>query len=176
MNKKFIVSLILIAGGVIMFSCSGKKQLKSVEKVDLEKYMGSWYEIARFDHSFERGLKCVEANYEMRDDGKVTVLNKGTDEKTGKIRSAQGIAKVPDIDFPGVLKVSFFRPFWGNYYIIDLDKNYSYALVGEPSRKYLWVLSRTKTLTDDVYNDLLKKAESLGFDTGQLLKISHDCD
>ncbi len=176
MIRTIIFSIVLISGGIIMFSCSEKRHLKSVESVDLEKYMGRWYEIARFDHSFERGLKCVEANYTMREDGKVTVLNKGTDEKTGKLRSAQGIAKIPDSDLPGVLKVSFFWPFWGNYYIIDLDESYTYALVGEPSRKYLWVLARTKTLNDDVYNDLLKKADSLGFDTGQLLKILHDCD
>jgi len=138
--------------------------------------MGTWYEIARFDHSFEKGLKCVSANYTLREDGRVTVLNKGVKEDSNENKSAKGIAKIPDMNFPGILKVSFFRPFWGNYYIIDLDEDYKWVLVGEPSRKYLWVLSREKTMNKEIYSSLLKTAEENGFDISKLLQIKHDCD
>jgi len=171
-----LLKIICVISGVLLFSCTSTKYLKTVEKVDINKYMGTWYEIARFDHSFEKGLKCVSANYTLREDGRVTVLNKGVKEDSNENKSAKGIAKIPDMNFPGILKVSFFRPFWGNYYIIDLDEDYKWVLVGEPSRKYLWVLSREKTMNKEIYSSLLKTAEENGFDISKLMQIKHDCD
>jgi len=167
--------IIILTAGLIMFSCTSSKFLKTVDKMDLNKYMGTWYEIARFDHSFEKGLKCVSANYTLRDDGRVTVINKGIDEISGKERSAKGIAKIPDLNFPGILKVSFFRPFWGNYYIIDLDENYEWVLIGEPSRNYLWILSRDRSIKKETYSSLIRTAQENGFDTNLLLEIEQNC-
>lgn len=171
-----MLKIICIISGLLLFSCSSTKYLKTVEKVDINKYMGTWYEIARYDHSFEKGLKCVSANYTLRDDGRVTVLNKGVKENSNEIKSAKGIAKIPDTNFPGILKVSFFRPFWGNYYIIELDESYKWVLVGEPSRNYLWVLSREKTMSEETYSELLKIAAENGFDISRLMKVKQDCD
>jgi len=171
-----LLKIICVISGVLLFSCTSTKYLKTVEKVDISKYMGTWYEIARFDHSFEKGLKCVSANYTLREDGRVTVLNKGVKEDSNENKSAKGIAKIPDMNFPGILKVSFFRPFWGNYYIIGLDEDYKWVLVGEPSRKYLWVLSREKTMNKEIYSSLLKTAEENGFDISKLMQVKQDCD
>lgn len=168
--------LICLISGIFLMSCGSSKFLKTVDKVDIEKYMGTWYEIARFDHSFEKGLKCVTANYTLREDGKVTVLNKGIDEIKNKLSSAKGVAKIPDQNFPGRLKVSFFRPFWGNYFIIQLDKDYKYVLIGDPSRNYLWVLSREKTINEEIYLSLLQTARDNGFDTDKLIRITQDCE
>jgi apolipoprotein D and lipocalin family protein len=170
-----LLKIICIISGLLLFSCTSTKYLKTVEKVDINKYMGTWYEIARYDHSFEKGLKCVSANYTLRDDGRVTVLNKGVKENSNEIKSAKGIAKIPDMNFPGILKVSFFRPFWGNYYIIELDEGYKWVLVGEPSRNYLWVLSREKTMSEETYSELLKIAAENGFDISRLMKVKQDC-
>jgi len=149
--------------------------LPTVEKVDLIRYAGLWYEIARLPNSFEKGLECVTANYTLKPNGKVEVLNKGFSAKKGAFKSSKGKAWVPDDNYPGRLKVSFFWPFAGNYYIISLDKDYAYALVGDPSRKYLWVLSRTKILDEAIYSELLEKARILGFDIDKMLLIKHDC-
>jgi len=149
--------------------------LFTVEKVDLNRYAGLWYEISRLPNSFEKGLECVTANYTLKSNGKVEVLNKGYSSKKGAFKSSKGKAWVPDDNYPGKLKVSFFWPFAGNYYIIALDKDYKYALVGDPSRKYLWVLSRTRELDKAIYSKLLEKARSQGFDTDQMILIQHDC-
>lgn len=168
--------IICFITGMLLFSCSEQKFLKTVEKVDIEKYAGTWYEIARFENKFEKNLKCVTANYSLRADGGITVLNSGIDELTGEKKSAKGVAKVPDANYPGRLKVSFFRPFYGNYYIIELDKDYKYALVGEPGRKYLWILGREKSMDEEIYSKLLKTAQENGFDPALLVKISQDCE
>lgn len=162
---------------IMMFSCNkGKEEIPTVSTVNLEKYSGTWYEIARLPNRFEKGLECVTATYTLRNDGKIEVINKG--HKTGKltkISKIKGVAWVPDKRFPGRLKVRFFWPFSGKYYILDLDKNYRYALVGEPSRKYLWVLSKDKHLDSNIYNLLLEKAAKMGFNTARVIKIRQDC-
>ena len=154
-----------------------KKELPTVKKVDLQKYSGQWYEIARFPNRFEKGLICVTANYRIKENGKIEVINKGHlvgDIK--RIKTAKGIAWVPNHKLPGQLKVRFFWPFSGKYYIIALDKQYQYVLVGDPSRKFLWILSRTKTLPEDIYSKLLKIAKENGFDTQKLIRINQDCN
>ncbi len=158
-------------------SCSPKKDLPTVNKVDLQKYSGQWYEIARFPNRFEKGLICVTANYKVKENGKIEVINKGRTEKDiNRIKTAIGTAWIPNNTYPGQLKVRFFWPFSGNYYIIALDKSYHYVLVGDPARKYLWVLSRTKTMSEDIYSKLLKVAERNGFDIHKLIRVKQDCD
>ena len=158
------------------FSCKSVQNLSTVDQVDVEKYAGKWYEIARLPNSFEKDLKCVTANYTLKDNGKIEVLNKGYSiKKEGKINHAKGIAWVPDLEFPGRLKVSFFRPFSGDYYIISLDPEYNYSLVGDPSRKYLWVLSRSSVMEEALYSELLEIARVNGFEIDQVIKVEQDC-
>ena len=145
--------------------CNSDKHppLETVSKVDIEQYKGTWYEIARFEHIFEEGCKNVTATYEIRDDGKIKVINRCTDIKSNKQKEAVGVAYSVD-DTNSKLKVSFFRPFYGDYWIIDLDKEYRYALVGSPDRKYLWILSRTKTIDEKTKAKLFAKLPALQFD------------
>jgi lipocalin len=161
-----------------MFSflgCGSTEKLSTVKEVNIEKYQGTWYEIARLPNSFEKGLKCVTANYSLMNSGKIRVVNKGFSAKKNSYKTAKGVAWVPDSEFPGQLKVRFFWPFAGNYYIIALDKDYSYALVGDPSRKYLWVLSRTKTMDQPLYEELLNTAKAKGFPVNLVIKVKQDC-
>ena len=172
MTYKYLILLIMTS----IFSGSIAQELPTVEKVDLSKYAGTWYEIARLPNSFEKGMQCVTATYTLKDNGKVKVLNKGYLTKKGKYKSAKGTAWVPDDDYPGRLKVSFFWPFAGNYYIMALDEGYRYALVGDPSRKYLWVLARSKTLEESIYSELMALAKSKGFDVDQVKRIDQSCE
>jgi len=167
-----VLKAIIMAGFLLGNPSS---DLPTVEEVDLNRYSGLWYEIARLPNSFERGLECVTATYTLKSSGKVEVLNKGFSAKKGKFKSSRGRAWVPDENEPGRLKVSFFWPFAGNYYIISLDTDYQYALVGDPSREYLWVLSRTKTLDEAIYAELLSTARTHGFSTEQLVRVQHNC-
>ena len=157
-------------------SCVTTKELPTVEWVEVDKYTGQWYEIARLPNSFEKGLECVTANYSFKENGKIQVLNKGYSSEKAKYKTAEGTAWIPDADFQGRLKVTFFRPFSGDYYIISLDEEYQYALVGDPSRKYLWVLSRSKDLDEKVYSKLIGIAEKNGFETSSVIRINQDCD
>ncbi|NOU17410.1 MAG: lipocalin family protein [Bacteroidales bacterium] len=146
--------------------------MKTVDKIDLERYMGKWYEIARFPHSFEKGLVGVSATYSLKKNGKVEVINQGFKESlSGKLKRAKGFAKVPDPNVPGRFMVYFFWPFGGEYLILDLDENYQYVLVGSSSKNYLWILSRSIKMDEPTYNILINKVESLGFDTSRLEKV-----
>lgn len=147
---------------------------KTVEQVDLGRYMGKWYEIARFDHKFERGLQGVTAEYTLEDNGKIKVVNSGyRDSLDGEFRMAVGKAKIPNPGEPGKLKVSFFLFFYGDYYILELDRvNYSYVLIGSSSDKYLWILSRTPQLSREKLDFLLKRAEERGYDTEKLIFVA----
>jgi lipocalin len=144
----------------------------SVSDVDIDRYLGTWYEIARFPHTFEKGLNGVTANYSKRKDGKITVVNKGYNS-AGKLKTAKGKAKIPDPAEPGKLKVSFFLFFYGDYFIMELDKNYQWALVGSSSPNYLWILSRTPEIDDALYLGLKKKLEERGYDLSKLIKVDH---
>jgi lipocalin len=139
---------------------------------DLQKYLGTWYEIARFDNSFERGLQGVTANYTLSNDGKIKVLNQGyKNNLNGKLKYASGKAILTSLETPRKLKVSFFLNFYAPYNIMELDENYQYALICSNSSKYLWILSRTPQLDSAIYNNLVEKAKARGYDTGKLIKI-----
>ena len=171
--KKSVLILFTI---MIFNSVIPQKVPAVVSTVDLNRYMGMWYEIARLPNFFERKLKCTSANYTLRGDGKITVLNKGnylTDPE--KSTSSQGIAWVPDKNSPAKLKVQFFWPFSGDYWIMDLDKDYRYVLVGDPSLKYLWILSREKKMDETTYEMLLKKAIENGYDLKSIIRVEQDC-
>ena len=154
------------------------KTLTTVPDVDINKYSGKWYEIARLPNSFEKGLVCVTAEYGLRDDGKISVINAGQKENNiGKVKSIRGKAWVPDKNEPGRLKVQFFWPFAGGYYIFHLDQeNYQYALVGNPSRKFLWILSRKPYIDDSLYQELSEIARKNEFAVEKLNKVRQDCD
>lgn len=170
-----IRKLLILVTMVSMMSCTATRDLPTVEKVELTSYQGLWYEIARLPNSFEKGLECVTATYTLKSNGKIEVLNRGYSTVKGKYRSARGTARVPDPDEPGKLKVSFFWPFSGDYYILRLDEQYQYALIGDPSRKYLWILSRTKDLDGAVYTRLMEHAKNSGFNTEQVTETGQKC-
>ena len=142
----------------------------TVKSVDLNRYVGRWYEIAKFDHIFERGLDFAMANYTLREDGKIDVLNTGV--KDGRAKDAKGIAKTTHIS--GLLKVSFFGPFYSDYRILMLDANYQYALVGGSNENYLWILSRTPQLDDATRSLILAEAEKRGYNTSKLVWVKQE--
>ncbi len=161
---------------MLLAGCMGiPENVKPVDNFKLDKYLGRWYEIARLDHSFERGLTRVTADYSMRDDGGVKVLNRGFSAEKNIWKEAEGKAYFVDKTDLGYLKVSFFGPFYGSYVVFELDhENYQYALVCGPNKSYLWILSRTPKIKNDVKDDLLKKASALGFDTSKLIFVSQE--
>lgn len=164
----FFVFIFFFFAGGCQTNKSGEMDKTTVKELDLQRYLGTWYEIARYDHRFERGLQGVTATYSMRDDGKIKVLNQGYENTLdGKLSVAEGKAKLTDD--PGKLKVSFFWIFYSDYLVMELDENYQWALIGSNSDKYLWILSRTPKLEDNVKNLILHKAEKRGYDTSKLI-------
>lgn len=150
------------------------ENITPVKGFDVERYKGTWYEIARLDHSFERGLERVTADYSSRSDGGITVVNKGFDPKTDTWKKAVGKAYFVGDPHEGRLKVSFFGPFYGGYNIIALDeKGYSYALVCGPDTSYLWILAREPHLDETIKSQLVQKAKALGFETEKLIYVKH---
>lgn len=174
--KKRIALLIVTA--LILIGCSGVPDgVTVVEGFELERYLGTWYEIARLDHSFQRGLSRVTAEYSLREDGRIDVVNRGYDDAKEQWRSARAVARPAGDSSVGSLKVSFFRPFWADYHIIALDKDdYQYAMVASSSRGYLWILSRTPTLDEAVLNDLLAKAAAWDYAVDELIYPEHDAE
>lgn len=159
-----------------LFSCSKTNSQMidqtTVKELDLNRYLGTWYEIARFPHSFEKDLVGVTATYSMRDDGKIKVVNEGyKNTLDGEQSKAIGKAKIPDKAEPGKLKVSFFWFFYGDYYVLELDADYQYVMLGSSSDKYFWILSRTPKLAPDVYEMLLEKARKRGYNLESLYKV-----
>jgi apolipoprotein D and lipocalin family protein len=149
--------------------------VRAVGNFDVNRYQGTWYEIARLDHGFERGLSNVSATYTLQDDGGIHVLNKGFDKNSGQWKQIEGKAYFVKDKTVGRLKVTFFWPFYGGYNIIALDQeNYSYAMVCGPNRSYLWILARQKTLSRPVIEQLTMTAENIGFKTGSLIFVEHD--
>lgn len=164
--------------GLSIFGLAHSQQKPSVvPAVDLKKYSGAWYEIARLPFYFERKLTCCTATYTIREDGKVTVLNSGHYiSDPSKKTSSTGVAWVPDKNSPAKLKVQFFWPFSGDYWIIYLEKDYKYVLVGNPSFDNLWILSREKKMDEATYNMLLKKATENGFDIKPIIRVEQNCN
>jgi apolipoprotein D and lipocalin family protein len=168
--KKILVLLILFLTG-----CVGiPENVKPVENFKLEKYLGKWYEIARLDHSFERGLTRVTAEYSLGDDGSVRVLNRGYRAEENRWKEIAGKAYFVKGSDQGYLKVSFFGPFYGSYIVFELDhENYQYSLICGPNKSYLWILARTAALEEDIKDILIAKAAALGFDTSKLIFVDH---
>ena len=171
-KRLYLLFLILLAG---CSSVSVPTGVETVNDFDLGKYLGKWYEIARLDHSFERGLENVSAEYSLREDGGVKVINRGFSNIDNKWKEVEGRAYFTGDSKKGELKVSFFGPFYGAYNIIELDKEgYAYSLVCGPDRSYLWILSRKADPDKKVIEKLVKKASLLGFDTEKLIYVKHD--
>ena len=166
-------SATLLFGVFLLAGCTAVPQgITPVKDFDLDRYLGTWYEIARLDHRFERGLSRVSATYSKRSDGGVDVLNRGFNNQTAQWKEARGRAYF--IDEPDVarLKVTFFWPFYGGYNVIELDReDYSYALVCGPNKKYLWILARTRKLDARITEALIAKAQKLGFNTSELILV-----
>lgn len=151
------------------------ENVKPVDNFKLEKYLGKWYEIARLDHRFERGLSRVTAEYSLRDGGGVKVLNRGYSKAESKWKESEGKAFFVEGPDKGFLKVSFFGPFYGSYVVIDLDREkYQYSLVCGPDKSYLWILARGPKMKKEIQDALVAKAAALGFDTGKLVFVEHE--
>jgi len=161
---------------VFILGCTGIPEgVSPVENFQLEKYLGKWYEIARLDHSFERGLIRVTAEYSLRDDGGVKVLNRGYAAKDSLWKESEGKAYFVKESNQGYLKVSFFGPFYGSYIIFELDhEDYQYSLVCGPDRSYLWILARTPKLDKIILDTLIAKAAAAGFEVEKLILVEHD--
>ena len=145
--------------------------LQVVPFVDLKRYSGQWYEIARLPNTFQKDCVGSKATYTLRHDGKIAVLNQCHDRSwSGRLREAEGKAWVVDTKTNAKLKVSFFWPFSGDYWIIELGKDYEYAVIGHPDRKYLWILSRAKTMGETLYQEILNRLMAQGYDTTKLLR------
>jgi apolipoprotein D and lipocalin family protein len=173
MGKNIVFILMLM---IIFSSCKAQNTMidkNVVKELNIERYLGKWYEIARFDHRFERGLVGVTANYSLRDDGKIKVVNSGyKDSLNGKFSQAVGKAKIPNpASEPSKLKVSFFWFFYGDYFVLELDEDYQWAVIGSSSDDYLWILSRTPQVDDKLYKSLLGKLEKRGYDISKLITV-----
>lgn len=168
--------IIIIMFSFLLTGCTGVPSgVKAIDNFEIEKYLGTWYEIARLDHSFERNLNNVSATYTLRDDGGIDVLNKGFDLSKNTWKQIKGKAYFIDDRTTGRIKVSFFWPFYGSYNIIRLDKEtYSYAMVCGPNRSYLWILARKKSLNEQIINNLLEFAEKTGFETDKLIFVEQN--
>jgi apolipoprotein D and lipocalin family protein len=170
------IAVFLILTVFMIFGCTKTKSQMpdqtTVKQLDLNRYLGTWYEIARFPHSFEKNLVGVTATYSLRDDGKIKVLNQGfKNTLEGERSEAVGKAKIPDPSEPGKLKVSFFWIFYGDYHVLELDENYQYVMIGSSSPKYFWILSRTPQMAPEVYEMLLEKARKRGYNLEKLYKV-----
>ena len=166
--------ILLGAMATLLSGCLGMPEsVKPVQGFELDRYLGKWYEIARLDHSFERGMEQVTAEYSLRDDGGVRVLNRGYSVEKNKWSEAEGKAFFVGESDQGYLKVSFFGPFYGSYVVFNMDQeNYQYAFISGPDTSYLWFLSRTPTVDPKLLARFVEQARSLGFDTDQLIYVN----
>ncbi|MCQ2177002.1 MAG: lipocalin family protein [Bacteroidales bacterium] len=156
---------------IITLSCMGQNVDNStVRSLQLNKYLGTWYEIARIDHSFEKGMSYTTAKYSPAGDGTLIVVNSGI--KNGKMKSSKGKAKVTTI--PGLMRVSFFGPFYSDYRVLMVTDDYQYALVGSKSPSFLWILSRTPQIPHETLESILIEAEDRGYDTDKLTWVEQD--
>jgi apolipoprotein D and lipocalin family protein len=171
-------ALLPILAGTITFVCSlvaaaadKTPPLRAVDHVHLNRYLGKWYEIASFSHWFQKGCVASTATYTLRKNGDIDVLNQCRDKTLdGKLREAKGKAWIVDRQSNAKLKVRFFWPFSGDYWIIDLDTNYQYAVVGHPNRDYLWILSRSPQMDPAIYNGIIERLRDQHYDVNRLNK------
>lgn len=172
--------LLLTGSLLLIIACTSQQKqaaapLEVVPAVDLSRYTGVWYEISRYPNRFQEDCVGSRATYTLRKNGKIAVLNECFEGSfTGKLRHAKGTAKVVDTKTNAKLKVSFFWPFYGDYWIIDLGREYEYAVVGHPDRTYLWILSRTKQMDEELYREILGRLAAQGYDTAKLIKTTQE--
>lgn len=174
-RKRYAICILAALLPLTQNGCSGAPDgVEVVSGFELDRYLGTWYEIARLDHRFERGLSEVTATYSLHDDGGVQVVNRGFNSATNEYDEATGKAYFVGDTNLGQLKVSFFGPFYGGYNIIELDKaEYQYSLIAGPDRSYLWILNRTPKMDPEILDSLIKKANDLGFATRDLIFVEH---
>ncbi len=175
MLKKLVT---IIGLAIVMFSCAGAAKSDSpltvVDTVNLKRYLGMWYEIASYPSWFQKGCTGSTAEYNLLSDGKIQVINRcHKDSLEGPLKVSKGKAEVVDTTTNAKLKIWFFWPFKGDYWIIDLNPDYQWAVVGEPSRKYLWILSRTPTMDGAIYQEILEKLPQKGYDPAKLRRTYH---
>ena len=167
---KHLIWATIVAAAMSLVSCTKDLGTTTVENFDLSRYLGEWYEVARYNHSFEEGMDNTMANYILQDNGKVVVLNTGW--KDGKFKLAEGKAIYPNpTDKHGALRVSFFLFFYSDYNVMLVDENYQISLVGSKSENYLWILSRTPVPDQELLNAVLAEAQSRGYDTSKLIWV-----
>jgi apolipoprotein D and lipocalin family protein len=160
---------------VLLVSCTGlPDNVEPVSQFDTEQYLGTWYEIARLDHSFERNLERVTATYGLNEDGSISVLNKGFNTEKDEWRQAEGVAKPMGSSDIAHLKVSFFGPFYGTYAVFELADDYSHAFVSGYNTDYLWLLAREPDVSTEVRQRFINESQALGFDTSKLIWVSTD--
>ncbi|MFZ1570019.1 MAG: lipocalin family protein [Thiolinea sp.] len=171
--KRFRLSLALSLLFLLSACATTPQGVTAVSNFEVKRYLGKWYEIARLNHVFERNLDQVTAEYSLREDGNIRVLNRGYNTAKQQWQNIEGRAKFTNQPNVGSLKVSFFGPFYGGYNIVELDKNYQYALVVGNNRNYLWILSRQPQLDKAVQERLVAKAKALDFPTEKLIFVKH---
>lgn len=172
-SRYFRMALIAILG-LLLTACTGKPEgVEPVAGFDAQRYLGTWHEIARLDHVFERGLEQVTATYQSNPDGSISVLNRGFDVEEQAWREAQGVARFVGAPDTAHLKVSFFGPFYGSYIVFDLGQDYDYAFVSGFNRDYLWLLARTPEVDEDIKTRFISRASELGFAVDQLIWLDN---
>lgn len=176
LKKISVIATVGIVGLALLNSCSVgiPKGATAIQNFNSKKYLGKWYEIARFDFRFEKNLNNVTATYSMKDNGNIKVDNRGYDYTKNKWKESIGEAKFVENKNVARLKVSFFKPIWAGYNVIDMDDNYKYALVAGNNLDYLWILSREKTVPQEYKDRFLEKAKKLGYKTENLIWVEHD--
>lgn len=174
MFRKKTIAYLFFSVVFILSGCVGIPEgVKPVENFQLERYLGTWHEIARLDHSFERGLSKVTADYSLREDGGINVVNRGFSAEKSAWQEAQGKAYFVNDADEGHLKVSFFGPFYGSYIVFELDTvGYQYAFISGPDKDYLWLLARTPTVKPEVIDKFISMSKSIGFDTSALIFVN----
>jgi apolipoprotein D and lipocalin family protein len=175
-TRGLLITLGMLTLATTLTGCSTAPPagLSSVTPFEVNRYLGKWYEIARLDHSFERGLTDVSATYALKSDGSLEVINRGFNTKKNEWKSATGRALFTGSPQQGSLKVSFFGPFYGGYHVLALDQaGYQWALVSGPDREYLWILARTKVLAPAIRDQLVAEAKKMGFATDKLIWVEH---
>ena len=170
-KKKSLLLLTAAAAGTVIYNIwkPVKSDLPVIQNLEIEKYTGQWYEIARLDFFWEKGLKNVTANYSLNEDGSIKVINSGAKIKDNKHKESKGKAKLVGSKNEGALKVSFFGPFYSGYNIMHIAGDYEYALVFGESLDYMWILSRTKTISEEIKSKYLDYAKSSGYDINELI-------